>query len=257
VGRTRAVGDAKSSLTEPLTGRIRYVLYRSYVLLAMAPIEHISERIRAQLPSSEPQRIDQEAYESPALPLSYSAAVVKITEHDQSRQPPALQHITIQQHITFVHRNGSEPTANRSPTGNRSLRLARMSNRGKREVHHASLIVDGVPDPPRAGHLELPLLEDSSANRASREIAPEGVLPLAPSPRISPQRCPGRQRRSGSLGTHPLPALDRGAVAKAEVPFAWRRRRRNAVAALGHGSAGRRSGHSSAIAGQRSLELGR
>jgi hypothetical protein len=49
------------------------VLNRSYVLLGKAAIEHISEQIRAQVPRSEAQRIEELTYESPALPLSYSA----------------------------------------------------------------------------------------------------------------------------------------------------------------------------------------
>jgi hypothetical protein len=43
----------------------------------------------------------REAYESPALPLSYSAADVKLTERDPERQPRSLEHITIEQHMVF------------------------------------------------------------------------------------------------------------------------------------------------------------
>jgi hypothetical protein len=60
----------------------RYVLSRSYVLLGLATIGHITEQIRAHFLSSEPQRIDPDAYESPALPLSYSAAVSKSNERE-------------------------------------------------------------------------------------------------------------------------------------------------------------------------------
>ena len=58
------------------------MLYGRYVLLDEAAIEHISEQIRAQIPRSGPQRLDREAYESPALPLSYSATPNKITERE-------------------------------------------------------------------------------------------------------------------------------------------------------------------------------
>jgi hypothetical protein len=60
--------------------RIRYVLNRSYVLLGGTAIEHISEQICAQIPRSEAQRIEEVTYESPALPLSYSATAFKISE---------------------------------------------------------------------------------------------------------------------------------------------------------------------------------
>ena len=62
-------------------GRIRYALYRSYVLLRIPPIEPISEQLPDQIPLGKPQRFDGEAYESPALPLSYSA-----TGRPQSRR---------------------------------------------------------------------------------------------------------------------------------------------------------------------------
>jgi hypothetical protein len=78
---------------------IRYVLYRSYVLLGRAPIEPISEQISDQFPLAKPQRLHGEAYESPALPLSYSAAAIKLIERDPERQPPAQERITIEQHI--------------------------------------------------------------------------------------------------------------------------------------------------------------
>ena len=40
------------------------------------------------------------AYESPALPLSYSAAAIKLIQGDPERQPPAGERITIEQDIT-------------------------------------------------------------------------------------------------------------------------------------------------------------
>jgi DNA-binding XRE family transcriptional regulator len=45
----------------------------------------------------EAQRIEELTYESPALPLSYSAAPVKITERDGRRQPSPIQHIPIEE----------------------------------------------------------------------------------------------------------------------------------------------------------------
>jgi hypothetical protein len=68
-------------------GGFRYALYRSYVLLVLLPIEPITEHTSDQFPLGKAQRIDGEAYESPALPLSYSAAAAKITERDPERQP--------------------------------------------------------------------------------------------------------------------------------------------------------------------------
>ena len=57
------------------------------MLLDLLPIEPISEHIPDQIPLGKAQRIDGEAYESPALPLSYSAAGPKLTECDLSQQP--------------------------------------------------------------------------------------------------------------------------------------------------------------------------
>jgi hypothetical protein len=53
----------------------RYALDRSYVLLVPPPIEPISHQIRAWVPLRKAQRIEEVTYESPALPLSYSAVV--------------------------------------------------------------------------------------------------------------------------------------------------------------------------------------
>ena len=51
----------------------RYALYRSYVLLAQPSTEPISHPIRGRVPLGKAQRIEELTYESPALPLSYSA----------------------------------------------------------------------------------------------------------------------------------------------------------------------------------------
>ena len=59
---------------------IRYAVCRSYVLLSCPPIQHISEQIPDQVLLGEAQRLDRQAYESPALPLSYSAVVFKLIE---------------------------------------------------------------------------------------------------------------------------------------------------------------------------------
>src|SRR3972149_8907006 len=66
-------------------GRIRYALYASYVLVVQTPIEPISHPIRAWVPLGKAQRLGRRAYESPALPLSYSAVVRKLTEREQER----------------------------------------------------------------------------------------------------------------------------------------------------------------------------
>ena len=52
---------------------VRYVLYRSYVLYGPPTIQPISGPIRAHISRERAQRMCREAYESPALPLSYSA----------------------------------------------------------------------------------------------------------------------------------------------------------------------------------------
>ena len=83
----------------PPDRRIRYALYRSYVLLSSLPIELISGGIPDQVPLGKAQRLGGQAYESPALPLSYSAVPSKLIERDLDRQPPPFQHITIEQHI--------------------------------------------------------------------------------------------------------------------------------------------------------------
>ena len=72
---------------------------RSYVLNRLVLIEPITEHIPVQVPLGKAQRLDLQAYESPALPLTYSADGVKLIERDRGRQPPRIQLTTIQQHI--------------------------------------------------------------------------------------------------------------------------------------------------------------
>jgi hypothetical protein len=79
------------------------VLYPSYVLLASPHIEPITEQFPDQVPLGKAQRLDREAYESPALPLSYSAVVPKLTELNLSQQPLEMQRITIEQHIPDLY----------------------------------------------------------------------------------------------------------------------------------------------------------
>lgn len=55
----------------------------------------------------------------------------------------------------------------RSPKG-RTLRLGRVADRGKGEVHHASLVVDAVPEAPDSGDLVLPLVNDPRRGEAVR-----------------------------------------------------------------------------------------
>jgi hypothetical protein len=50
------------------------------VLFVNSQIEPISEHLPDQVPLGKAQRLDRQAYESPALPLSYSAAASKLTE---------------------------------------------------------------------------------------------------------------------------------------------------------------------------------
>jgi hypothetical protein len=91
-------GPGRALLAEH--GPFRYALYRSYALLGLAPIEPITEHIPDRLPLRKAQRSGGEAYESPALPLSYSATVVQFTERDPGRQPRSIERMTIGQHIT-------------------------------------------------------------------------------------------------------------------------------------------------------------
>ena len=74
------------------------MLYPSYVLLVWQQIEPITEQIPDQIPLGEAQRLDREAYESPALPLSYSAVADKLIERDRERQPRSLDRMTIERH---------------------------------------------------------------------------------------------------------------------------------------------------------------
>jgi hypothetical protein len=99
----RGVGRQVAERTTSVAIRrqhVRYVLYRSYVLLARPPIEPISEHIPDQVPLGKAQRIEELTYESPALPLSYSAVAIKLTERDPERQPRSLEGMTIEQRIT-------------------------------------------------------------------------------------------------------------------------------------------------------------
>jgi len=58
------------------------------MLLASWPIEPISEQIPDWIPLGKAQRIEEVTYESPALPLSYSAVAVKPTERDPGAANP-------------------------------------------------------------------------------------------------------------------------------------------------------------------------
>ncbi len=83
------------------------------------------------------------------------------------------------------------------------------------------------------------------------------MLALASSPRIGPKCRPGGQRRRGRLITQASPAIRSAVVAETKIRFAGPRRRRDPAAALGHGSAGRRSRHPLALAKKRSPEFRR
>jgi hypothetical protein len=61
--------------------------------LEASTIEPITGRIPDYVPLGKAQRLDRRAYESPALPLSYSAADVKNIERHPERQPQLEQHI--------------------------------------------------------------------------------------------------------------------------------------------------------------------
>ena len=80
------------------------------MLFPSRPIEPISEQIPDQVPLGKPQRFDGEAYESPALPLSCSAAVVKLIERDRERQPTSLERIAIEKHMTAEARPDTDNT---------------------------------------------------------------------------------------------------------------------------------------------------
>ena len=72
--RRRICWDGHDSIEPGESHRFRYALYRSYVLLSDPPIEPITEHILDQFPLRKAQRLGGRAYESPALPLSYSAS---------------------------------------------------------------------------------------------------------------------------------------------------------------------------------------
>jgi hypothetical protein len=69
---------------------LRYALYGSYVLLVRPALEPISHPIRAWFPLGKAQRLDRQAYESPALPLSYSATANRISVKHWERQLTTL-----------------------------------------------------------------------------------------------------------------------------------------------------------------------
>jgi hypothetical protein len=83
----------------------RYALYRSYVLFVKSPIEPITEQILDRCSLGKTQRIEEMTYESPALPLSHSATAAKFIERDPERQPPSIEPITIEQHISVEARS--------------------------------------------------------------------------------------------------------------------------------------------------------
>jgi hypothetical protein len=122
----------------------RYVLYRSYVLLVEPVIEPITERIPDQVPLGKAQRLDGRAYESPALPLSYSAAGIKLIERDPERQPRSIEHITLEQDIpvgpveTASSTQSSCPTGvprrSRRPDADRAPRVCVAGDRGERRA---------------------------------------------------------------------------------------------------------------------------
>jgi hypothetical protein len=69
------------------------------VLLGSSTIEPITGQLPEHIPLGKAQRLRGEAYESPALPLSYSAAAIKLIERDPERQPRSIEHIPIEKHI--------------------------------------------------------------------------------------------------------------------------------------------------------------
>jgi hypothetical protein len=85
---------------------------RSYVLLSSPPIEPITERILDQTPLRKAQRLDRQAYESPALPLSYSAET-----SDSSRAAPRRQSARGERRQPLVRGRPTraDPLANRRP----------------------------------------------------------------------------------------------------------------------------------------------
>jgi len=74
----------------------------------------MSEQIPDQVPLGKPQRLDGQAYESPALPLSYSAEADKSTERERRPQSARVERITIEQHITLQPRRPLDFGRNRA-----------------------------------------------------------------------------------------------------------------------------------------------
>ncbi len=73
------------------------------------------------------------SYESPALPLSYSAAAVKLIERDPERQLRFIEHITVEQNITIP----APSTPAQSAAGDSSECPLGDAERGRRLVGHA------------------------------------------------------------------------------------------------------------------------
>jgi hypothetical protein len=55
----------------------------------------MTEQVPDRFPLGKAQRIEGATYESPALPLSYSARLHKIIERDEQRQTPQFQAMTV------------------------------------------------------------------------------------------------------------------------------------------------------------------
>jgi hypothetical protein len=72
-----------------------------WVLFVNAPIQPITEQIPDRVPLGKAQRLGRRAHESPALPLSYSAAVAKLIERDLQRHHSPQEGMTVAEHMTF------------------------------------------------------------------------------------------------------------------------------------------------------------
>ena len=117
----RSTGNVASAgtVTEPSGRRIRYALYRSYALLSSPTIEPISGGIPDHVPLGRAQRSGWEAYESPALPLSYSA--VDLCSDRQGHQAPmsskSLAQRSSSTRIPMRSSKGQTPRSNRKLSG--------------------------------------------------------------------------------------------------------------------------------------------
>ena len=109
-----------------------------------------------------------------------------------------------------------------------------MARRGLRHPDCPPLVVNAVPDPPCAGHFELPLIHRASTDGSPSQFALQGMLTRIAATRILGDPIPGhaRIRRSNVADVIPPPGCVTGR--EPEVPSASPRWRSNPLFPFGH-----------------------